>query len=533
MQASADVAPRDWRTGLWPGSVTWCILCLCAGLVFFGNLRFGPDAIGAGYEDDFYYYAQAARNLALHGMSTFDGVHRTNGYHPLWFLVLTALSWLFAPGGLLRASSTTAFVVALESVQFVLALSTAYLAYRVARLRCDRAISHCAQLCIFSTSLILIRTGMESGLTLALALLLLLFRLRGTFQWSRSNSLLYGLLASAMVLSRLDSMLFVLLLLLFDGLPLIRTSARQNLVWICVGLSPLAVYFWSNKVLFGTLLPVSGTAKQLRLHHTPSPAALLSFAQQLFAFKAPLYTLYVLGSVLAVLSLLRHRRADGSGRRGVLFAALLFAFVHLAAIVCLSDWSIWQWYLYAWPVAGMAALLVLAPTQQVRVAGTVRRWEYAALVFCSSFVLAYSALLVKTTSPSHHLTYVAAKELVAFAATHPGTYAMGDRSGAVGYLLPDPVIQLEGLMMDKAYLQNIRSQRNLLDVLHGYGVRYYIASRSRPEANGCYAFREPAQAGTDSPAMHGYLCKQPLLVLRHGDFTNEVFDLASASGPSK
>ena len=45
--------------------------------------------------DDGFYYLQIARHIAHGGPSTFDGVTRTNGYHPLWMLCCTALAFVF------------------------------------------------------------------------------------------------------------------------------------------------------------------------------------------------------------------------------------------------------------------------------------------------------------------------------------------------------------------------------------------------------------------------------------------------------
>lgn len=42
--------------------------------------------------DDAFYYLQIARHLALNGVSTFDGVNLTNGYHPGWMLIVTLLA---------------------------------------------------------------------------------------------------------------------------------------------------------------------------------------------------------------------------------------------------------------------------------------------------------------------------------------------------------------------------------------------------------------------------------------------------------
>lgn len=43
------------------------------------------------YEDDAYFYMKIGSNLA-HGISSFDGLHSTNGYHPLWAWILACLS---------------------------------------------------------------------------------------------------------------------------------------------------------------------------------------------------------------------------------------------------------------------------------------------------------------------------------------------------------------------------------------------------------------------------------------------------------
>jgi hypothetical protein len=46
--------------------------------------------------DDGYFYAQIAWNIAVHGRSTFDGLHTTSGYHWPWALLLAAVSRVVA-----------------------------------------------------------------------------------------------------------------------------------------------------------------------------------------------------------------------------------------------------------------------------------------------------------------------------------------------------------------------------------------------------------------------------------------------------
>ena len=54
--------------------------------------------------DDTFYYLEVARNLAAGKFSTFDGgITRTNGYHPVWLLLVTPFYWAFDPESALFA----------------------------------------------------------------------------------------------------------------------------------------------------------------------------------------------------------------------------------------------------------------------------------------------------------------------------------------------------------------------------------------------------------------------------------------------
>ena len=79
---------------------------------------------------------------------------------------------------------------------------------------------------------------------------------------------------------------------------------------------------------------------------------------------------------------------------------------------------------------------------------------------------------------------------------------MGDRAGTVGYLLPGPLVQTEGLMMDLNFLKLIQNKTPLLEALADYNVRYYISSIVNPPSSGCFHAVEPLQAGPKVSA-HG------------------------------
>ena len=64
---------------------------LAVGLVWLPVILFvGPSIHDLTYDDAFYYF-QIGRNIADGAGSTFDGMHVTNGYHPLWMLIVSTV----------------------------------------------------------------------------------------------------------------------------------------------------------------------------------------------------------------------------------------------------------------------------------------------------------------------------------------------------------------------------------------------------------------------------------------------------------
>ncbi len=73
------------------------ILAYGAGFAWYMLARFDlVNLIRDVNGDDSFYYFQIAYNLASGNFSTFDGgITRTNGYHPLWLLLITPFYWIF------------------------------------------------------------------------------------------------------------------------------------------------------------------------------------------------------------------------------------------------------------------------------------------------------------------------------------------------------------------------------------------------------------------------------------------------------
>ncbi len=119
--------------------------------------------------DDAYYYFKVAQNISEGHGSTFDGIHPTNGYHPLWLLICIPI-FALARYDLILPLRILAIVVGL------LQYGTAILLYRLLR----RAISRPAGMLaaaywLFNSYILLFlyKTGVESGIALLLLVALL------------------------------------------------------------------------------------------------------------------------------------------------------------------------------------------------------------------------------------------------------------------------------------------------------------------------------------------------------------------------
>lgn len=509
----------------WLPSVTWLVIVLAACAVFFGNLRFGNVVLSIGLEDDFFYYAQVARNLAFHGIASFDGTHLTNGYHPLWLLVVTALTKVFDIGGLIGATSVYPMAIAIETVQLALIVAVAFYSFRIVRLYCGVAASCTVQLLAVTGALMIVRGGMEAGLSIALAFALLWYRLQPKFDWSPAMVVQYGMLASLLALSRLDSLILVGLLFVFEVLangPGFVDRAITGLTFL-VGLWPLGVYALVNYLIFEVVIPVSASAKEMRDTRLPSLEAMQSFAGRLLEWRLPVYAVCVALTLAIPVLLWMKKRTSPKNTRGIFWAVLVFPLAHFLVVAILSDWMIWPWYVYAWPIAGtMAAILFL---RQSNASQTPGQAEIVYFGLALLLLAADAGFLVHSSRPEDELTYLAGQDIAKFAETHPGIYGMGDRAGAVGYLSKQPLVQMEGLMEDSAFLEFISTGKNVKDALNAYHVRYYITTGATVDNAGCYATREPAQAGADSAAMRTLICQAPVAKFEHRGFVNLIFDM--------
>ncbi len=82
-----------------PTRVDLPYMSLLVYLVFFGMfMALLPSLNYTLVVDDAYYFMRIAQNIVETGSPTFDGIHRTNGFNPLWLCMLAALQYAVPVG---------------------------------------------------------------------------------------------------------------------------------------------------------------------------------------------------------------------------------------------------------------------------------------------------------------------------------------------------------------------------------------------------------------------------------------------------
>jgi hypothetical protein len=291
-----------------------------------------------------------------------------------------------------------------------------------------------------------------------------------------------------------------------------KIGHKAALAFMVAFLPLLIAYFAVNLHFFHSLMPVSGAAKQLRQTHGVHLV-------QTFRHAAGKTRIMFALSLAALCILPTCWQQMRPVERACAAAAALFPFLHWGTILVLSDWPLWGWYSYSLRFS-LAVCFLLVGVAVERFSGESRRYFAVAVYGVGLLTILASRYRL---DPEMMQIAMAANQVKAFAATHPGRYAMGDRAGMVGYVSSQPTMQLEGLMEDRAFLHHIQKREALRRVLASYDVRYYVGF-TRGRLPPCFEAVEPANAGPDSPVMRGQFCEVPAAVFV-GNGNTVIYDL--------
>lgn len=428
--------------------------------------------------DDGFYYLKIAQHLAQGAGSTFDGLHFTNGYHPLWLLCLTVFFWLTP-----NAESVLIWRLLFECL--TLAISAAFV-YRTARLLAGRIAATLAALVWVEFAYRWALSGMEFHLH-ALGLTALGYVYARWFvarlPTSRAPYFLLGVLASLTFLARLEAILLAGCLGMWLWLRRAPTH-RLTLFALPIGLTTIT-YAGLNLMWFGHIGPVSGAVKrawsEFYLLQDPLYQNFGWLAAKANNLLWPLryfrrwFSVYVaLGTVGALIGAIGSRSVQRALGPFVAFSILQWLGYILVYHTGLS-YPPWYYAAPPWLTALLGAWLVDKSWKPFNSGPT--RWVGATLlVFIGVSVSAYTFW----TMDRRHATYQSdlaheplyAAALWAGERLPPNAMVGAWSAGAVSYFFAGRVINLDGLVNDWAFYQT--DQYQLCDYLSANRVTYLV-----------------------------------------------------------
>lgn len=238
----------------------------CVYPPLFAMYRDGFSVYGYPFASDVFYYARIARESSL-WFYTYDGVHATNGFHPLWQLLLTAIYQV------IRDPAILLHTMGILSIGLV-TLGTVILAFAVRRLTGSAVLAMFLvpglYYVLFAVEVIQNATwsymnGMESPLTVFLGALLIR---EAVLLWqdparleAKATYPRLAVLATLIVMARLDDVFLLVGIGLAVLLTLDRRIILRALPWAALPVGVILAYLSFNHWYAGMWLPVSGELK--------------------------------------------------------------------------------------------------------------------------------------------------------------------------------------------------------------------------------------------------------------------------------
>lgn len=265
MTQSDQGAPSDYSVRL------ILISLIGAALAFRLWLSLTPldQLVGLCLSDDSFYYFQIARNIAGGQGATFDGVIPTNGFHPLYMMLLVPLYWIW-PANPVMPVHIALFLLSLANVFTALPIY-----YLLRRFTGSLAALVAAFFWLSNPwSIFISLTGVEIALAVFLLGCVYVKYLSVLDDPDKSGRGLLGLglLAGLTLLGRTDMVLLLLplgvgLAIRLLSLP-VSLSLRLRKIGVALGGALAVVLPWAiwNLKSFGTLMQTSGAVLFFRAH---------------------------------------------------------------------------------------------------------------------------------------------------------------------------------------------------------------------------------------------------------------------------
>lgn len=452
-------------------------ILLLALLIRIPYIFSSPSTLVTHIPDDGYYYLQLASNFAHGHPSSVDGVHFTNGYHPLWPISIT-------PFFLLRGLDTFLPIRLILLFSFLLNIITAWF---IAKILKQLNSNDWIILLVYAAYLLnpfVHRLELyNEPATLSNLLMTLMFYLAIKFSIDNSistkQSFYFGLIGGLLLLARTDNLLFYLLALLAVLIWCRPVPWKRLFISVLVSGLVNLPWFIFNLSTFGTFVQVSAIACPY-IAYANEPATLgqmLSFTDPQgfqnriyelhYAFR---YSLILHGFIVLIgMSFAAFLTSNKLLKR----ITLLTLCSILMGIVLLYSHSVITRYLREWHVACFAPITILLMILLLHIFREVlskKRWIII-LSVSGYFILA--AIGMEQNFSTQYCHWQSETPVLAeWVKTMPrGSCAIYD-GGLMAYLTDGALLPIDGNVNNEAH--KAVTEHRVYDYMKDNGVQYLV-----------------------------------------------------------
>jgi hypothetical protein len=463
------------RLALFVGSIASAVLVACwaIGWIAFGT----PLAFFRPADDAYYYLDVAAHFVHGRGMST-DGIHTTNGYHPLWMLILLPFATLTEDG----SQSLVVTAQLLSCIFFGAAVAGIIATARRSGLSVFAAVSG-ALFLFFPPWRGIVGAVLEGGVALALLswFAYAAQRLRDRLEAGSGDAragLFLGVLGALAVLARLDSVWLVGVVCLAAYWWVVRcedlaAKSRRRVATTILG-PPIALlggYVLFNVSFFGHALPISGEVKSA----FPHPNLSLGHLRESVRGFLPYYLLLPISWLGLLVARTRRLRIFP-----LLLALTLGTSAQAAYILLFARAGTFWWHFVSLVPSGLLAIgtlvdvaVGLSVRQPLRVLAMWTISAFMAVVLVAPLPASLMKRLPDGKRAANTGWRIEAEKAADWASTHlpPGVMLAMRDGGAFGYYARQPVLDLDGVSSSYDY-QDALCDGRLNDELQRSKVRF-------------------------------------------------------------
>jgi hypothetical protein len=396
--------------------------------------------------DDAAYYFKIAENFNRGYVFSFDGIHQTNGFQPLWQYLLIILYFIFPK------TPETFFRVALVFQVFLLS-GAAVILFRHTRKKDDEKGAFISLAVFLILVFVQAMNGMESAL-LVLVLVVLYGRVASSGETIKDYFIL-GILTGVLLLSRLD---FIFLPLIWFSLLLIRKGWKIFISAVSGVLLIFLPYALNNYFHTGHIQPVSGVLK------SSFPEIIFNIDLQ-FTITG-LFTIFI-SLVAAVIFIIKNfiHFPKMDKEKFFIFILSLTIIIHYAFYLLFIKWPVLNYYFLFYGVFLAIIAGRYLKLNRILVTGVVS----FALVFILYKGITRSG---KDLDNSWHVKSYKAGIWAKENTPPDAVFAMKD-AGNFAFFSERRVINLDGLVND-FYFQDVIKEKKLNEYLRKNSVSYYV-----------------------------------------------------------